>query len=96
MEGKINIIEKSIKYNIFINHSKVLSESYSPVITVAALRTYILMHIPKECSFINSIKQTPIPQELEDIVQINKISDNSNNIFIESEEKKVTSKNKPL
>ena len=54
------------------------------------------MHIPKECSFINAIKQTPIPQELEDTIQINKISDNNNNIFIESEEKKVTSKNKPL
>ena len=64
LEGKINIIEKSIKYNIFINHSKVLSESYSPVITVADLRTYLLMHIPKECSFINSNKQTPIPQEI--------------------------------
>ena len=96
LEGKINIIEKSLKYSIFINNSQVLSESYSPVITVADLRTYLLMHIPKECSFINAIKQTPIPQELEDTIQINKISDNNNNIFIESEEKKVTSKNKPL
>ena len=54
------------------------------------------MHIPKECSFINANKQTPIPQELEDTIQINKISDNNNNIFIESEQKKVVSKNKPL
>ena len=53
------------------------------------------MHIPKECSFINANKQTPIPQELEDTIQINKISDN-NNIYIESEQKKVVSKNKPL
>ena len=66
MEGKINNIEKSLKYNIFINNSQVLSENYSPVITVADLRTYLLMHIPKECSFINANKQTPIPQELED------------------------------
>ena len=54
------------------------------------------MHIPKECSFINANKQTPIPQELEDTIQINKISDNNNNIYIESEQKKVVSKNKPL
>ena len=95
-EGKINIIEKSLKYNIFVNNSQISSESYSPVITVADLRTYLLMHIPKECSFINANKQTPIPQELEDTIQINKISDNNNNIFIESEQKKVVSKNKPL
>ena len=30
-----------------------------------------------------------MPQELEDTIQINIISDNSNNIFIESEEKKL-------
>ena len=47
------------------------------------------MYIPKECIFINLIKQTPMPQELEDTIQINIISDNSNNIFIESEEKKL-------
>ena len=89
MEGKIYNIEKSLKYIIFINNSQVLSESYSPVITEADLRTYLLMYIPKECIFINLIKQTPMPQELEDTIQINIISDNSNNIFIESEEKKL-------
>ena len=81
LEGKINIIEKSLNYSIFINNSPVLSESYSPVITEADLRTYLLMYTPKECIFINVIKQTHIPQELEDTIQINKISDNSNNMI---------------
>ena len=61
LEGKINIIEKSLKYNIFNKNSQVLSESYSPVIKAADLRTYLLIHIHKECSFINTIKQTSIP-----------------------------------
>jgi hypothetical protein len=95
-EGKINIIEKSLKYNIFVNNSLILSESYSPLIKVADLRTYLLKYIPKECSFITTIKQTPIPRELENTIQVNKISDNNNNIFIESEQKKFVSKNKPL
>ena len=54
------------------------------------------MHIPKDCSFIYANKQTPIPLESEDTIIISKIYDEKNNIFIESEEKKNISKNKPL
>ena len=96
IEGKINIMEKSIKYAIFVNNKQILSECYPPSITVATLRTYLLMHIPKDCSFIHAIKQTPIPQEIEDTILINKICDDNNSIFIESEQKKVISLNKPL
>ena len=95
-EGKINVSEKSIKFNIFVNNNQILSESYSPTITVSTLRTYLLMHIPKDCSFIHAAKQTPIPQEIEDTIIICKISDENNNIFIESEQKKAISLNKPL
>lgn len=96
IEGKINIMEKSIKYTIFVNNNQILRECYTPNITVATLRTYLLMHIPKECSFIHAVKQTPIPQEIEDTIPINKICDRDNNIFIESEQKNVISLNKPL
>lgn len=63
---------------------------------MANLRTYLLMHIPKDCSFIHANKQKPIPPEIEDIITISKICDNKNNIFIESDEKKVISNNLPL
>ena len=96
IEGKINIIEKSQKFNIFVNNTHVLKEAYSPSITVANLRTFLLMHIPKECSFIHAKKQTPIPPEIEDTIIISKICDENNNIFIESEQKNPVSKNKPL
>ena len=96
IEGKINIMEKSIKYTIFVNNNQILRECYTPNITVATLRTYLLMHIPKECSFIHAVKQTPIPQEIDDTIPINKICDRDNNIFIESEQKNVISRNKPL
>jgi len=96
LEGKINIVEKSLKFTIFVNNNQILKESYSPTITVANLRTYLLMHIPKDCSFIHANKQTPIPPEIEDTITISKICDEKNNIFIESEEKKNISKNKPL
>ena len=39
-EGKINVNEKSIKFNIFFNNNQILNESYSPSITVSTLRTY--------------------------------------------------------
>ena len=94
--GKINIIEKSIKFNILVNNNRILSESYSPTISISNLRTYLLMHIPKDCSFIHASKQTPIPQEMEDTIVISKICDESHNIFIESEQKKEVSLNKPL
>ena len=96
IEGKINIVEKPIKYTIFVNNSQILSECYNPNITVSTLRTYLLMHIPKDCSFIHAKKQTPIPQEIEDTISVNKICDEKNNIFIESEQKKTVSLNKPL
>ena len=97
IQGKINIVEKSLKFTIFVNNSQILKESYSPKIIVANLRTYLLMHIPKDCSFIHANKQTPIPPEIEDTITISKICDNKNNIFIESDEKKViTTKNIPL
>jgi len=75
IEGKINIMEKPIKYTIFVNNSQILSECYNPNITVSTLRTYLLMHIPKDCSFIHAKKQTPIPQEIEDTISVNKICD---------------------
>ena len=97
IQGKINIVEKSLKFTIFVNNSQILKESYSPKITVANLRTYLLMHIPKDCSFIHANKQTPKSPEIEDTITISKICDNKNNIFIESDEKKViTTKNIPL
>ena len=96
IQGKINIVEKSLKFTIFVNNSQILKESYSPKITVAILRTYLLMHIPKDCNFIHANKQTPIPPEIEDTITISQICDNKNNIFIESDEKKVIQKNIPL
>ena len=73
IQGKINIVEKSLKFTIFVNNSQILKESYSPTITMANLRTYLLMHIPKDCSFIHSNKQIPIPPEIEDTITIIKI-----------------------
>ena len=96
LEGKINIVEKTLKFAIFVNNNQILKESYSPTITVANLRTYLLMHIPKDCSFIHANKQTPIPPEIEDTIIISKICNEKNNIFIEAEEKKEISQNKPI
>ena len=92
IQGKNNIVEKYLKFTIFVNNSQILKESYSPTITVANLRSYLLMHIPKDCSFIHANKQIPIPPEIEDTITIIKICDKKNNIFIEFDEKKGKSK----
>ena len=96
IEGKITIIEKSIQFNIFVNNKQIKSDRYSPLITLSTLRTILYKDIPKDCSFIHGLKQTPIPQEMEDTFIINKICDEEKNIFIESEQKKIVSKNKPI
>lgn len=70
-----------------VNNNRIASQSFSPIITVSNLRTYLLMHIPKDCSFIHASKQTPIPQEIEDTILISKINDENNNIFIECKKK---------
>ena len=54
------------------------------------------MHIPKDCSFIHAAKQTQIPKEIDDTIIICKISNENNNIFIESEQKNSISLNKSL
>jgi len=66
------------------------------MISVATLRTYLTLDIPKECNFLHASKQTPIPVEMEENINISKICDEKNNIYIESEIKKGTSDNKPI
>ena len=96
IQGKINIVEKSLKFTIFVNNSQILKESYSPTITVANLRSYLLMHIPKDCSFIHANKQIPIPPEIEDTITIIKICDKKIIYSLNLMKKKVILKNTPL
>ena len=96
LDGTINIINKSSKFSIFVNNNLVKTESFSPSLTIATLRTYLILDIPKECNFLHATKQTPIPVEMEDNFIISKICNEKNYIYIESEQKKVKSSNKPL
>ena len=69
----------------------------SPLITVATLRTNLVLDIPKDCKFIYASKMIPINVEMEDIICISKISDDNNYIYIESEQKKeIEYKNRPI
>ena len=95
-EGTINIIEKSTKYSILVNNNVITTKLFPPTITVATLRTYLIVEIPKECNFLNASKQTPIPIEMEENICISKICDQNNNIYIESEIKEPKSNNKPI
>ena len=95
-EGNIIIKLRSINYSIFLNNSLILSKSFSPLMNLGALRVSLSSKIPNESNFIYSIKQTPIPLEIEDNIIINKICDSKNNIFIESEQKNIINQNKPL
>lgn len=88
IEGTIHIVEKSSKFSIFVNNNLIASKYFSPMINVATLRTYLTIEIPKECSFLQASKQTPIPVEMEENINISKICDKNNNIYIESEQKK--------
>jgi len=96
IDGVINIINKTLKFSIFVNNNLVKSESFSRSITIATLRRYLTKDIPKECNFLHATKQTPIPVEMEDNKIISTICDEKNCIYIESEQKKVVSSNKPL
>ena len=96
IDGVINVVNKTSKFSIFVNNNLVKSESFSPTITIATLRTYLTLDIPKECNFLHATKQTPIPVEMEDNIIISKICNEKNYIYIESEQKKVVSSNKPL
>ena len=96
LDGVINIINKSSKFSIFLNNNLVKKESFSPSITITTLRTYLTLDIPKECNFLHATKQTPIPIEMEDNILISTICNEKNYIYIESEQKKVVSSNKPL
>ena len=95
-EGTINIIEKSSNYSILVNNNVITQKLFPPTITIATLRTYLILDIPKECNFLNASKQTPILIEMEENICISKICDQNNNIFIESEIKEPKSKNKPI
>ena len=95
-EGKINIVEKSSRFSILVNNNLVATKLFSPIITIATLRTYLTLDIPKECSFLHASKQTPIPLDMEENIHISKICDENNNIYIESEQKKAKSHNKPI
>lgn len=64
-EGTINIIEKSFEYSILVNNNVITTKLFSTTITAATLRTYLIVEIPKECNFLNTSKQTPIPIEME-------------------------------
>jgi len=94
-EGIINFVEKSIRFIILVNNNVVANKLFSPFITVATLRTYLTIDIPKECNFLNASKQTPIPVEMEENIIVSKICDEHYNIYIESEQKKAISNNKP-
>ena len=95
-DGTINIVDKSINYSIMLNNSLIAKKFYSPKTSIQTLRAFLIKELPKECTFINSSKQTPIPNEFEENLKINQICDEDYCIYIESEEKKITSKNKPL
>ena len=95
-EGKINISEKTSRFSILVNNNLVATKLFSPTITIATLRTYLTLDIPKECNFLHASKQTPIPLEMEENIHISKICDENNNIYIESEQKKAKSHNKPI
>lgn len=94
-EGTIKIVKKSSRFSILVNNNVVSNKLFSPLITIATLRTYLTLDIPKECNFLNASKMTPIPVEMEDNIYISKICDENNNIYIESEQKKNISNNKP-
>ena len=97
MDGTINIADKSSKFfSIFVNNNLIATKSFSPTLTVANLRTYLILNIPKECNFLHVLKQTPIPIEIEENINICKICDEKNNIYIESEQKKAISNNRPM
>lgn len=96
MGGAINIAEKSSKFSILVNNNLITVKSFPPNLTVATLRTYLTLDIPKECNFLHALKQTPIPIEMEENINICKICDENNNIYIESEQKKTISSNKPI
>ena len=95
-EGTINIIEKPKRYSILVNNNLISCKFFSPNLNVSTLRTYLTLDIPKECNFLHSAKQTPIPIEMENNIRISTICDDNNNIYIESEQKKKKSNNKPL